>query len=207
MKKNIKKFRNKYLPPEDKDRDWQKWPEPTRKAKHYLCRNDRRRRTTIQDIRLANRAKRMLKKLAKALQASMPIITSNPPKMPMYKPGMLTYKNPPMSVRMPWYEGGKPEIIISKESRERILARMKEVSECVANCGVSADRLAQRLREFAEAGRPKDETEGKASVTVARDERRERWNAALETASGTCGNCGSEVQPGANVMLPMSEDE
>ena len=99
------------------------------------------------------------------------------------------------------------DYIISKESRERILARMKEVSECVANCGVSADRLAQRLREFAEAGRPKDETEGKASGTVARDERRKRWNAALEISSGTCGNCGSEVQPGANVMLPMSEDE
>ena len=42
---------------------------------------------------------------------------------------------------------------VSKECRERIQARMKEVSECVANCGVSADRLAQRLREFAEAGR------------------------------------------------------
>lgn len=181
MKKNIKKFRNKYLPPEDKDKDWQKWPELPRKAKHYLCRNNRRRRTTIQDIRLANKAKRMLNKLAKSLHASMPIITSNPPKMPMYKPGMLTYKNPPMSVRMPWYEVRKPEIIISKESRERILARMKEVSECVANCGVSADRLAQRLREFAEAGRPKRTGEGVGTPP--------------------------EVQPGANVMLPMSEDE
>lgn len=176
MKKNIKKFRNKYLPPEDKDKDWQKWPELTRKAKHYIFRNVRRRRTTLQDIRLANRAKHMLKRLAKALHASMPIITSNPPKMPMYKPGMLTYKNPPMSVRMPWYEAKKPEIIISKESRERILARMKETSECVANCGVSADRLAQRLREFAEAGRPR---------MRPREKPREQWPETNGESVGT----------------------
>lgn len=84
-------------------------------------------------------------------------------------------------VRMPWYEAKKPEIIISKESRERIRARMKEISECVANCGVSADRLAQKLREFAESGRPK--------------------------YTGDVVGTPPEVQHGANVMLPMSEDE
>lgn len=166
-----------------------------------------RYRKTLREIRNIRETNIALRKWAARLFTGQIFVTDNPPKMPMYKPGMLTYKNPPMSVRMPWYEARKPEIIISKESRERILARMKEVSECVANCGVSADRLAQRLREFAEAGRPKYTPDEKASGTVVRDERRERWNAALETASGTCGNCGSEVQPGANVMLPMSEDE
>lgn len=204
MKKNIKKFRNKYLPPEDKDKDWQKWPELTRKAKHYIFRNNEVQKPTLREKHIANEAKRMLKKLAKALHASMPIITSNPPKMPMYKPGMLTYKNPQMSVRMPWYEVRKPEIIISKESRERILARMKEVSECVANCGVSADRLAKRLREFAEAGRPKDETEGKASGTAIREP---KTYAQMVATEGEGVGTPPEVQPGANVMLPMSEDE
>ena len=128
-------------------------------AKRYVFRNNEVRRTTLREKQVKNEVKRVLKKLAKALHASMPIITSNPPKMPMYKPGMLTYKNPPMSVRMPGYEVKKTEIIISKECRERIQARMKEVSECVANCGVSADRLAQRLREFSEAVRTKNENE------------------------------------------------
>lgn len=123
------------------------------RGKFIVSMNNKVRRTTLREKQVKNEVKRVLKKLAKALHASMPIITSNPPKMPMCKPGMLTYKNPPMSGRMPGYEVKKTEIIISKECRERIQARMKEVSECVANCGVSADRLAQRLQEFAEAGR------------------------------------------------------
>ena len=130
-----------------------------RKAKHYVFRNNEVRRTTLREKQVKNEVKRMLKRLAKALHASMPIITSNPPKMPMYKPGMLTYKNLPMSLRMPGYEVKKTEIIISKEYMDRIQARMKEISDCVANCGISADRLAQRLREFAEARRSKDGNE------------------------------------------------
>ena len=123
--------------------------------------NNKVRRTTLREKQVKNEVKRVLNRLAKALHASMPIITRNPPKMPMYKPGMLTYKNPPMSVRMPGCEVKKTEIIISKEYMERIQARMKEISECVANCGVSADRLAQRLREFAEAGRSRMRTSKK----------------------------------------------
>lgn len=135
-----------------------------------------RYRKTLREIRNIRETNIALRKWAARLFTGQIFVTDNPPKMPMYKPGMLTYKNPPMSVRMPWYEARKPEIIISKESRERILARMKEVSECVANCGVSADRLAQRLREFAEAGRPKDETEEKP---------REQWPETNGESVGT----------------------
>ena len=159
MNKNIKKFTNKHIPPEYKDKEWKRWPELTRKTKHYVFRNNEMQRHTLREKQVKNEVKRVLKKLAKALHASMPIITSNPQKMPMYKPGILTYENPPMSVRTPVYDVKKKEIIISKECRERIQARMNEISECVANCGVSADKLAQRLREFAEARRTKDETE------------------------------------------------
>lgn len=140
-----------------------------------------RYRKTLREIRNIRETNIALRKLAARLFTGQIFVTDNPAKVPQFKLGMLTYDRPQLAIRMPWYEAGKPEIIISKESRERILARMKEVSECVANCGVSADRLAQRLREFAEAVRPKRTGEGVGTPP--------------------------EVQPGANVMLPMSEDE
>lgn len=105
-----------------------------------------RYRKTLREIRNIREINIALRKLAARLFTGQIFVTDNPVNVPQFKLGMLTYDRPQLSIRMPWYEAGKPEIIISKESRERILARMKEVSECVANCGVSADRLAQRLR-------------------------------------------------------------
>lgn len=180
MKKNIKKFRNKYLPPEDKDKESQRLPKLTRKAKHYIFRNDKVRRPTLREKHIANEAKRMLKRLAKALHASMPIITGNPPKMPMYEPGMLTYKNPPLSVRMPWYDVRKQELVISDDSRKRILALMKEISECMRNFGVNAEQLGKTLREFAMAVKPGNTPDGKPSGTVVREPRTYEYMVATE---------------------------
>lgn len=107
-----------------------------------------RYRKTLREIRNIRETNIALRKLAARLFTGQIFVTDNPVKVPQFKLGMLTSDRPQLSIRMPWYEAEKPEIIISKESRERILARMKEVSECVANCGVSADRLAQRLRRM-----------------------------------------------------------
>lgn len=132
-----------------------------RKANHYIFRNNEVRRTTLREKQVKNEAKRVWKKLAKMCHASMLIITGNHPKMPMFEPGMLTYENTPSQSRVPCYEISNTELIVSDESRKRILARLNEISECVMNCGVKADELGKKLREFAMEGNPWNTPDGK----------------------------------------------
>lgn len=81
---------------------------------------------------------------------------------------------------MPWYDVRKQELVISDDSRKRILALMKEISECMRNFGVNAEQLGKTLREFAMAVKPGNTPDGKPSGTVVREPRTYEYMVATE---------------------------